>query len=258
MLVRIFGLAFLCIGFQDATWLEACKGLDLSKAESVRIELAENKAQPGLLRAVRAILLEASRRGPKGDAAIKTLLSHLEKLGADPDPRKGFGFARSGSGDEIRLLALGHLDELLAAGQDPAPLANEATRLRIKTADAGLATEEGAILAAIKKMSDRTRNGGIEIVNLLKTGSAYYAPAASVVAMVGSILRDERRILPSCVWLTGEYGQQKVYAGVPAILGSRGVEKVVELPLAADERKAFQASCDVVRKGQTEIDGILG
>ncbi|MBM4030291.1 MAG: malate dehydrogenase [Planctomycetes bacterium] len=115
------------------------------------------------------------------------------------------------------------------------------------------ATVGGVPLAAllpaerIEALIQRTRNGGAEVVALLKTGSAYYAPASSTVAMVGSILRDERRVLPACVRLDGQYGLRDVFAGVPVVLGDGGVEMVVELELSPDERKALHASADEVR-----------
>jgi len=99
----------------------------------------------------------------------------------------------------------------------------------------------------VEALIGRTRNGGAEIVALLKTGSAYYAPASAAVAMVGSILRDERRVLPACVRLDGQYGLKDVFAGVPVVLGDGGVEMVVELELTPDELKALQASADEVR-----------
>ncbi|HUT33470.1 MAG TPA: malate dehydrogenase [Planctomycetota bacterium] len=107
----------------------------------------------------------------------------------------------------------------------------------------------GALLPQerIEALIQRTRNGGAEIVALLKTGSAYYAPASAAVAMVGSILRDERRVLPACVRLDGQYGLTDVFAGVPVVLGDGGVEMVVELELTPDELKALQASADEVR-----------
>ena len=100
----------------------------------------------------------------------------------------------------------------------------------------------------IDALVERTRNGGAEIVALLKEGSAYYAPSASVAAMVGSILRDERRVLPACVRLDGQYGIRGVFAGVPVVLGQGGVEMIVELELTADELKALQASTEHVRQ----------
>lgn len=94
---------------------------------------------------------------------------------------------------------------------------------------------------------ERTRNGGGEIVNLLKTGSAFYAPAASAIAMAESYLLDQKRILPCAAWLSGEYGISDLYVGVPVIIGANGVEKVVELDLTPDEKDAFTKSVAGVR-----------
>jgi len=94
---------------------------------------------------------------------------------------------------------------------------------------------------------ERTRNGGAEIVALLKTGSAYYAPAASTCEMVRSVLLDEKRVLPCSVMLNGEYGIEGVYAGVPVVLGSGGAEKVFELELTEDENRLLKSSSDAVK-----------
>ena len=99
----------------------------------------------------------------------------------------------------------------------------------------------------IEQLVERTRNGGAEVVALLKTGSAYYAPAASVVEMVEAILRDRRRILPCAVYLRGEYGIDGLYMGVPIVLGNGGMEKVIQISLTDDERAAFNRSADAVR-----------
>ncbi len=99
----------------------------------------------------------------------------------------------------------------------------------------------------IEQLVDRTRNGGAEVVALLKTGSAYYAPAASVVEMVEAILRDRRRVLPCAAYLRGEYGIDGLFVGVPVVLGNGGVEKVIEISLTDDERAAFNRSADSVR-----------
>jgi malate dehydrogenase len=107
----------------------------------------------------------------------------------------------------------------------------------------------------VRALIDRTRNGGAEIVGYLKTGSAYYAPAASVFEMAKSILLDEKRVLPTAAYLAGEYGVEGLYAGVPAVLGSSGVEKVVELRLSGAEKDAFERSVSAVR-GLTQKLGI--
>jgi malate dehydrogenase len=99
----------------------------------------------------------------------------------------------------------------------------------------------------IQALCDRTANGGAEVVALLKTGSAYYAPAASTFVMVESILLDRKRVLPCAVLLRGEFGVDGLFVGVPAVLGERGLERVFEIDLTADERAAFDRSTDAVR-----------
>lgn len=94
---------------------------------------------------------------------------------------------------------------------------------------------------------ERTRHGGGEIVNLLKTGSAYYAPGAAAIQMAEAILKDKKRILPAIAYLEGEYGQEDICAGVPILLGAGGVEKIFEIELTEEERAAFQRSVDAVR-----------
>src|SRR5512143_2102691 len=93
----------------------------------------------------------------------------------------------------------------------------------------------------------RARNGGAEIVNFLKTGSAYYAPSSAAVQMAEAIVLDKKRILPCAAWLTGEYGLKDVFCGVPCKLGRKGLEKVVEIQLTAEERAALHKSAESVR-----------
>lgn len=99
----------------------------------------------------------------------------------------------------------------------------------------------------IQQIVERTKNGGAEIVNYLKSGSAYYAPSASVVQMVESIIKDKKRILPCAVWLQGEYGLKDLFVGVLAKLGSSGMEQVIELDLNETEKAGLQKSADSVR-----------
>ena len=96
--------------------------------------------------------------------------------------------------------------------------------------------------ARLNAIIQRTRKGGGEIVNLLKTGSAFYAPASSAIAMAESYLKDKRRVLPCAAQLRGEYGVTNLYVGVPVIIGADGVEKIVEIALDADEKKMFEKS----------------
>jgi len=110
------------------------------------------------------------------------------------------------------------------------------------TTVAGIPITELIPADRIQAISDRTRNGGGEIVKLLKTGSAYYAPARATVDMVESVLLDRKRLLPCSAYLTGQYGLKDIYIGVPCILGEKGVEKIFELKLDAEALGLLQKS----------------
>jgi malate dehydrogenase len=99
----------------------------------------------------------------------------------------------------------------------------------------------------LDKIVQRTRDGGGEIVNLLKTGSAFYAPASSAIAMAEAYLRDRKRVLPCAAWLTGQYGVKDLYVGVPVVIGEKGVERIVEIALDPEEKAAFDKSVAAVR-----------
>ncbi len=114
---------------------------------------------------------------------------------------------------------------------------------------AGIPITELMTAERIGKLVERTRNGGAEIVALLKTGSAYYAPSAAALEMVEAVLQDRKKILPCSVLLQGEYGVDRVFAGVPVKLGAGGVEQVVEVKLTAEEQAAFQRSVEAVKAG---------
>ena len=111
---------------------------------------------------------------------------------------------------------------------------------------------------AVRRLVDRTINGGAEIVNLLKTGSAYYAPSAAVTNMVEAVVKDTDRILPVCAYLDGEYGKKDIYLGVPVKLGKRGVEKVIELELTEEEKKALDRSAEAVMSGIADLEKLEG
>jgi malate dehydrogenase len=132
-------------------------------------------------------------------------------------------------------------------GDDMVPLPRYSTVAGIPLPDLLPADRIAAIV-------DRTRKGGAEIVNLLKTGSAYYAPSAAVVEMVESILKDKKKILPCAAYLEGEYGIKGLYVGVPVKLGARGVEQIIEIKLSAEEKAALDKSAASVR----ELVTILG
>jgi malate dehydrogenase len=130
-------------------------------------------------------------------------------------------------------------------GDDMVPLIRYSTVAGIPLPDLirmGWTTQE-----RVDKIVQRTRGGGGEIVNLLKTGSAFYAPASSAIAMAESYLRDKKRVLPCAAWLTGQYGVKDLYVGVPVVIGAKGVERVVEIALNAEEKTMFDKSVAAVR-----------
>ncbi len=124
-------------------------------------------------------------------------------------------------------------------GDDMVPLVRYATVAGVKIEDLLPKERIDALVA-------RTRNGGAEIVSLLKTGSAYYAPSSSVVEMVRPILKDQRRVLPCAAWCTGQFGIRDMFVGVPCVLGRNGVERIVELKLTDDELAQLKKSADHV------------
>lgn len=112
--------------------------------------------------------------------------------------------------------------------------------------------------ATIERLVERTRNGGTEIVELMQTGSAYFAPASSICLMIEAILRNQSRIVPAAAYLQGEYGLNDLFVGVPCQLGCRGIEKVVELDLKKEESDAFYASAELVRQHLEQAKEIVG
>ena len=112
----------------------------------------------------------------------------------------------------------------------------------------------------LDQIVQRTRDGGAEIIKFLKTGSAYYAPAASGVEMAESYLKDQKKLLPCAAYLNGEYGVKNLYAGVPVIIGSNGIEKIEELSLNNEEKEQFKKSIDAVKNlwmSACKIDPLL-
>lgn len=139
-------------------------------------------------------------------------------------------------------------------GDTMVPLSRYSTIAGIPLPDYPGLTEE-----KIKAMEERTKNGGGEIVGLLKTGSAFYAPAASAIAMSEAILRDQKRVFPMAVLCEGEYGHSGIFMGVPVILGEGGVEKIIEIQLTADEKSQLDYSANAVKElmGVVDKSGIL-
>lgn len=108
----------------------------------------------------------------------------------------------------------------------------------------------------IKDLVDRTRNGGAEIVALLKTGSAYYAPSAAAARMAKAVITNSNEVMPVCAWVNGEYGISGVYLGVEAQIGREGVTKVVESNLTTDELASLKAAAEAVRTKQADVKNL--
>ncbi len=147
-------------------------------------------------------------------------------------------------GDVQAMVLGGHGDEMV-------PL----TRY---TSVGGIPLDQLLDAPGIEALVKRTRTGGVEIVSLLKTGSAFYAPGASVAKMVEAVIKDERRLFPASAYLRGEYGFRDIYLGVPVVMGRNGVERIVELPLTDGERKSLNDSAEAVRKGLAELSTVMG
>lgn len=111
--------------------------------------------------------------------------------------------------------------------------------------------------AALEEIIQATRDGGAEVVALLKTGSAYYAPSSAAARMVAAVARDENAMMPVCAWVTGEYGISDVYLGVPATLGRGGVTEIVELDLTEDERIGLSRAAEAVRAKQADVETVV-
>src|SRR2546421_7019694 len=122
---------------------------------------------------------------------------------------------------------------------------------------AGKPLAEVADAETIEELVRKTRDGGAEIVGLLKTGSAYYAPSSAAAAMVKAVVQDAKATMPARGWMTGQYGISDVYLGVPARLGRGGIEEIVELPLTDDELAALRTAADTVRAKQADVSQFI-
>jgi malate dehydrogenase len=130
-------------------------------------------------------------------------------------------------------------------GDTMVPLARYSTVAGIPLTD--LVAMEWLTQAKLDQIIQRTRDGGAEIVGLLKTGSAFYAPASAAIQMADAYLKDKKRVLPCAAYLSGEYGVKGLYVGVPCIIGANGIEKIIEIKLDRTEKAAFRKSVDAVR-----------
>lgn len=205
------------------------------------------------------VVTECARYSPKAILLVVTnpldVMTFLSWKKSGFDTKRVFGMA--GALDSARMAyfiseeagcAPGEVDAMVLGGHGdemvPVP---EHTKVKGKPISEILKPDQ------IEAINQRTRDGGAEIVKYLKTGSAFYAPSSSVVRMVRAILQDKGEVIPSCVYLTGQYGIQDVYCGVPARLGKQGVKEVVEIPLTGQEKAALRASAEHVRENCAKL-----
>jgi malate dehydrogenase len=208
---------------------------------------------------IQSVTKEATRRSPKSVLIMVTnpldVMCHVAmKVSGFPRERV---FGQAGVLDSARMrcfiaMELGVSVEDVSAcvlgghGDSMVPLVRY-------TYAGGIPVESLISKDRLDAIVERTRKAGGEIVALLKTGSAYYSPAAATVEMVEAVLRDQKRILPCAVHLEGEYGIRGVFVGVPVILGARGMEKILELDLTIDEKAALNKSAEHVRQTQEKL-----
>lgn len=203
---------------------------------------------------IRNVTLETSRRSPDSIIIVVTnpmdAMAQLSLRVSGFDHRKVIGMG--GVLDASRLRTFIAMEMSVSPADVEAAVlgghGDQMVPLPRFTTVKGVPITELMTPERIEEIVHRTRTGGAEIVSLLKTGSAYYAPAASTVQMVKSILLDEKRLLPCSAYLDGAYGVQGLYVGVPVVLGKEGAEKVIELNLNAGERSLFDHSVAGVRK----------
>ncbi len=197
---------------------------------------------------------EAIKRSPNAMVIMVTnpidvMTYHAFKLCALPSKQV---FGQAGILDSARFAAFVAL-ELNVSVRDVSPMVmgghgDSMVPLPRFTTVAGIPVTELIPKDRLNAIVERTRNGGGEIVALLKTGSAYYAPAAATAVMVESVLKDARRLLPCSVYLTGQYGINDIYIGCPCILGAGGVESILELELTDEEQQALSRSAKVYKE----------
>jgi malate dehydrogenase len=209
---------------------------------------------------VGGVVTECAKYSPKAIIVIVTnpldVMTYLAWKKSGFDPKRVFGMA--GELDSARMAYF--IAE--AANCDPSDVqamvlgghGDEMIPVPAHTKVKGKPITEILPADKIEAINQRTRDGGAEIVKYLKTGSAFYAPSSSVVRMVRSILQDKGEVIPSCVYLTGQYGLKDVYCGVPARLGREGVKEVVEISLTPKEKDALHLSADHVRENCAKLN----
>jgi malate dehydrogenase len=237
-------------------------GYDETAGSDVIVITAGLARKPGMSRddllaanagIVKQVAAETGRRSPKAVMIVVTnpmdVMAHVAMKATGFPRERVFGMGGVLDSSRFRTfiaMELGvsventHAFVLGGHGDTMVPLPRYSTV-------AGIPITELMSAEQINRLVERTRNGGAEIVALLKTGSAYYAPAAATLEMVEAVVQDRKKILPCSVQLNGEYGVTGTFAGVPVKLGEKGVEQVIEIKLSTGENAGFMKSVDAVR-----------
>jgi malate dehydrogenase len=237
-------------------------GYDETAGSQIIVVTSGLARQPGMSRddllfknagIVEGVVREAARRSPEAILIVVTnpldAMCHVALAASGFPPRRVMGMAGVLDSARFRTFIAWELGVsvedttafvLGGHGDTMVPLPRYSTVAGIPITDL-LPPDRIAALV------ERTANGGAEIVSLLKTGSAFYAPAAAVFEMVEAILLDRKRVLPCAAYLQGEYGVHDLFVGVPCVLGAAGVERILEIRLTEEEATAFQRSAQAVR-----------
>jgi malate dehydrogenase len=243
--------------------MSGSNGYELSDGSDVVVVTAGLARKPGMSRddlvlknteIVSAVVREAARRSPEAilivvSNPLDAMCEVARRVSRFPRERV-FGMAGILDSARMRWFIAEALDVSVESthafvlgghGDTMVPLPRYSTV-------AGIPITELLPAEQVEAIVKRTRNGGIEIVNYYKTGSAYYAPSSAVVEMVESVLKDKKKILPCAAYLDGEYGMKDVYLGVPVKVGRRGVEQIIEVRLTEEEKRALEGSAAAVRE----------
>jgi malate dehydrogenase len=251
------------------TRVRGSTGYDLSEGSDLFIVTAGIARKPGMSRAdllktnagiIRSVSQEIARVAP--DAIVIMVTNPLDVMSYVAREATGFPrervFGMAGVLDTARYRSFIAI-ELDCSVEDIQALVlgghgDSMVPLVSYTSVSGIPLTQLLSKDRIDALIDRTRKGGAEIVGLLKTGSAYYAPSSAAVQMAEAIARDKRRILPCAAWLEGEYGLDGLYMGVPCKLGEGGLQGILEVELTDQEREALHASAEEVRATMAELD----
>lgn len=241
---------------------------DMTKDSDVVVITAGIARKPGMSRddllktnaqIVGSVTVEIAKQSPNSIIIVVSnpldVMTHLAWLKSKFPPERVFGMAGVLDAARMRFFIAEALN-VSAEDVDAMVLGGHGDQMvplpRYSTVS-GIPITELLPIQKINEINERTKNGGIEIVNYLKSGSAFYAPASSTATMVESIIRDKKRLFPVAAYLNGQYGLKDVFVGVPVKLGMNGVEEIIELKLSKEELDALKVSADSVKSNVAKL-----